>query len=277
MHGTNSYSGGTTVSDGWLLGTTASIQGNIVNNANVYFFTNSSGTYAGIMSGTGSLTAYGTASIALTAANTYTGPTTISRGGLQLNGSIAGSLSVESMASLSGTGTIGGNATIAGTHSPGNSPGTQTFNGNLTYSPGAIVNWELIANTTGTAGVNYDQIIMPSGNLTFSGSTTLALSFNLPGSTVDWSDAFWNVNQAWTIYDLSGGATSGISNLLVGGSLLDAQGDALSPTGRGYFTTSLSGQDVMLNFIAVPEPSGWVMAGIGCALSGLMIGRRRSR
>jgi hypothetical protein len=172
---------------------------------------------------------------------------------------------------------VGGNATIAGIHSPGNSPGIQTFSGNLTYEAGAVVNWELIANTTGTAGVNYDQIIVPTGNLTFSGSTTLALSFNQPGSTVDWSDAFWNVNQAWTIYDLSGGATSGISNLLVGGSLLDAQGDALSPTGRGYFTTSLSGQDVMLNFIAVPEPSGWVMAGIGCALSGLMIGRRRSR
>jgi autotransporter-associated beta strand protein len=233
--------------------------------------------YAGSITGSGGFTKVGTGTLQLAAANSYTGLTSVIDGGLKLNGSIAGAINVAAIANLSGTGTVGGNATIAGTHSPGNSPGIQTFNANLTYEAGAVVNWELIANTTGTAGVNYDQIIVPTGNLTFSGSTTLALSFNLPGSTVDWSDAFWNVNQAWTIYDLSGGATSGISNLLVGGSLLDAQGDALSPTGRGYFTTSLSGQDVMLNFIAVPEPSGWVMAGIGCALSGLMIGRRRSR
>ena len=273
LAGTNSYSGGTTVSGGSLVGTTASIQGNIVNNANVYFFTDTSGTYAGIMSGTGSFTAYGTAGISLTAANTYTGPTTISRGGLQLNGSIAGSLSVASIASLSGTGTIGGNATITGTHSPGNSPGIQTFNADLTYESGAVVNWELIANTTGTAGTNYDQIILPTGDLTFSGSTTLALSFNGAGSAVDWSDPFWDVNRSWIVYDLSGGTTSTIGNLSIGGSLLDSLDQPLSPTERGYFTTSLAGQDVMLNFVAVPEPSTWAMAGLGAAMGWLC--RRR--
>lgn len=232
-------------------------------------------TYSGGISGSGGFSKVGSGTMHLAGANSYTGLTAVIDGDLKLNGSIAGALNVAAIATLSGTGTVGGNATIIGNHSPGNSPGIQTFDANLTYETGAVVNWELIANTTGTAGVNYDQIIVPTGNLTFSGSTTLALSFNGAGSTVDWSDAFWDVNRAWTIYDLSGGATSGISNLLVGGSLLDAQGDALSPTGRGYFTTSLSGQDVMLNFLAVPEPSGWVMAGIGVAFSGLVIGRRR--
>jgi hypothetical protein len=124
------------------------------------------------------------------------------------------------------------------------------------------VNWELIANTTGSAGVNYDQIIMPTGNLTFSGSTTLALSFNSVGSSVDWSDSFWNVNRAWTVYDLSGGTTTSFSNLSLGGSLLDSVGNPLSPTERGYFTTSLSGQDVMLNFVAVPEPTTIALTGV---------------
>jgi fibronectin-binding autotransporter adhesin len=278
LSGTNSYSGGTTVSGGSLVGTTASIQGNIVNNANVYFFTDSSGTYAGIMSGTGSLTAFGTAGIALTAANTYTGLTEISRGGLQLNGSIAGSLSVASLASLSGTGTVGGNATIAGTHSPGNSPGAQTFNGNLTYDAGAVVNWELIGNTSGAPGTNYDQILLPTGNLAFSGSTTLALSFDSVGSSVDWTNAFWNVNRSWIVYDLSGGTTiGGLSNLSLGGSLLDSLNQPLSPTGRGYFTTSLVGQDVVLNFTAVPEPSTWAMALAGLACGGYVMRRRRKR
>jgi autotransporter-associated beta strand protein len=200
--------------------------------------------------------------------NSTSGGTTVSAGGLRLNGSIAGGLNVAAIASLSGTGTVGGSATIAGTHSPGNSPGTQTFNGGLTYEAGALVNWELIANTTGTAGVNYDQIIMPSGNLTFSGSTTLALAFNSPDSSVNWSDSFWNVNRSWMIYDLSSGSVNNPSNLIVGGSLLDSQGVALSPTGRGYFTTSLSGQDVMLNFVAVPEPTTIALTGVAALALG---------
>jgi hypothetical protein len=199
----------------------------------------------------------------------------VNAGGLKLNGSIAGGLNVAAIAALSGTGTVGGSATIAGTHSPGNSPGTQTFNGGLTYEAGALVNWELIANTTGTAGVNYDQIIMPTGNLTFSGSTTLALAFNSPDSSVNWSDSFWNVNRAWMVYDLSGGTTASFSNLFLGGSLLDSVGNPLSPNERGYFTTSLSGQDVMLNFVAVPEPATWAMALTGLVCGGWMLRRRR--
>ena len=212
-------------------------------------------TYAGGISGSGGFSKVGSGTLQFAGANTYAGLTSVIDGGLRINGSIAGGLNVALIAILSGTGTVGGNATILGTHSPGNSPGIQTFNANLSYGAGAIVNWELIANTSGSAGVNYDQIIVPTGNLAFSGSTTLALSFNGAGSSVDWSDTFWNVDRAWTIYDLSGGTTSGLSNLIVGGSLLDAQGNSLSPTGRGYFTTSLSGQDVMLNFVAVPEPA----------------------
>ena len=79
------------------------------------------------------------------------------------------------------------------------------------------------------------------------------------------------------VYDLSTGTTSNLSNLVLGGSLLDAQGDSLSPTARGYFTTSLEGQDVMLNFVAVPEPSTSCLALAGLAAGGLMIRRRRSR
>ncbi len=234
-------------------------------------------TYSGVLTGSGSLTKVGGGRLALTGANTFSGTTNVNAGELAVNGSIVGSLSVASLASLSGTGTVGGNATIAGTHSPGNSPGAQTFTGSLTYEAGALVNWELIANTTGSAGVNYDQIIMPTGNLTFSGSTTLALSFNSQDSSVDWADPFWNVNRSWMVYDLSGGTTiGGLSNLSLGGSLLDSLNQPLSPTGRGYFTTSLAGQDVVLNFTAVPEPSTWAMALAGLACGSWMMRRRNS-
>lgn len=233
-------------------------------------------TYSGVLTGSGSLTKVGGGRLALAGANTFSGATNVNSGELALNGSITGSLSVASIASLSGTGTVGGNATIIGTHSPGNSPGAQTFNANLTYGAGAVVNWELIANTSGSAGANYDQILLPTGNLTFSGSTTLALSFNSVGSSVDWTNAFWNVNRSWTVYDLSGGTTiGGLSNLSLGGSLLDSLNQPLSPTGRGYFTTSLAGQDVMLNFVAVPEPSTIALALAGLACGGWMMRPRR--
>jgi autotransporter-associated beta strand protein len=55
----NTYSGGTTVTSGTLAGTTSSLQGNIFNNSVVNFSQSTEGTYAGSMSGTGSLTKTG--------------------------------------------------------------------------------------------------------------------------------------------------------------------------------------------------------------------------
>jgi fibronectin-binding autotransporter adhesin len=231
------------------------------------------------ITGAGGFTQAGVGTTTLTAANSYTGATNVDVGKLLINGNQAtatGAVTVASSATLGGSGTVGGNTTIAGIHSPGNSPGIQTFNGDLTYQAGAVVNWELIANSTGSAGTDYDQILLPTtGNLSFSGSTTLALSFNGAGSAVDWSNAFWNVNRSWMVYDLSSGAVSNAGSLVIGGSLLDSVGNTLSPTGRGYFNTSVSGQDVMLNFVAVPEPSTIVLFGGSVAVACLMRCRRR--
>ena len=233
-------------------------------------------TYSGALTGSGNLTKVGSGRLALTGANTFTGTTSVAAGELSLDGSLAGALDVLAGATITGTGTVGGSATIAGIHSPGNSPGAQTFNANLTYEAGAVVNWELIANDIGSPGTNYDQILLPSGNLNFADPTTLSLSFDALGSDVQWSDPFWDVNKSWTIYDLSGGTTSNIGNLSIGGSLLDSSGNELSPTERGFFTTSLVGQDVVLTFNAVPEPSTIVLALAGLACGGRLMRRRKS-
>ena len=82
LGGTNTYAGGTTVSAGSLIGNTTSLQGAITNNAAVTFDQASSGTYAGNMSGSGSLTKLGAGSLTLSGTNTYTGGTTVSAGTL---------------------------------------------------------------------------------------------------------------------------------------------------------------------------------------------------
>lgn len=123
LTGTNTYSGGTTVSGGTLKGTTSTLQGTIANNAAVIFDQSTSGTYSQVMSGSGSLTKSGNGVVTISGNNSYTGATVVDSGELKVNGSIASSeVTVNSGGSLSGSGTVGG-ISGAGSINPGNSPG----------------------------------------------------------------------------------------------------------------------------------------------------------
>ena len=90
LTGANTYSGGTTISSGTVAGTTASLQGNITNNAVLIFDQTlpaspiASGTYAGVISGSGSVTKNNAGTVIFTNVNTYNGVTTINGGTLQL-------------------------------------------------------------------------------------------------------------------------------------------------------------------------------------------------
>jgi autotransporter-associated beta strand protein len=70
---------------------------------------------SGVLSGTVGLTKAGSGVLALTAANVYTGSTSISAGKLLVTGSLADTaVSVNERASLGGTGSIAGKVTVAG-------------------------------------------------------------------------------------------------------------------------------------------------------------------
>src|SRR5215469_9016188 len=97
LTGDSTYTGGTTISAGTLqlgnAGTTGSVTGNIVNNAALTVNRSNAPTYAGVISGTGTVTQSGAGTLTLTGGNTYTGATTISAGTLQLgNGGTTGSV-----------------------------------------------------------------------------------------------------------------------------------------------------------------------------------------
>ncbi len=71
----------------------AVVPGNVVDNGALIFNRSNALTYAGVVSGTGSLTQAGAGTLTLTGANTYTGGTTISAGTLQVgSGGTTGSL-----------------------------------------------------------------------------------------------------------------------------------------------------------------------------------------
>lgn len=229
----------------------------------------------GVVSGTGSLALSG-GQLTLSGANTYTGRTWVHGGKLVVNGSLAGALTVETGATLGGSGNISGNTTIAGLHSPGNSPGIQTFTGNLTYSSGAAILWELAGNTATNSPLLFDQIVV-GGNLTFSGATTLNLAFNLSGSSVNWSDAFWSTDHAWTVFDVAG-STTGSSNLTLATiDWMDAGTHRLLTVRQGaVFTLSTAGNDLILSYswTPIPEPSTY---GLGLAALALAVASRRRR
>ena len=99
---------------------------------------------------TGGLTKTGLGSLNLTAANTYTGTTTVEAGSLFVNGSIASANTlVNALGLLGGSGTIGGNVVNKGNVSPGNSPGTLTVKGNYTQAKSGTLTTEFAGKGAG--------------------------------------------------------------------------------------------------------------------------------
>lgn len=121
--------------------------------------------------GDGSLTKIGTGAFTLAGTNGYTGATAVNAGTLIVNGSIAASsgVTVAAGATLGGSGTIPTTVLNGGTLSPGNSPGTLTVNGNLTFNPGSIYLAEIQGavadrvNVTGTASLAGTLRLVPLG------------------------------------------------------------------------------------------------------------------
>lgn len=139
LSGDNNYSTGTTVAAGTLQGTSRSLQGAIVNNAALIFDQAFDGTYAGAMSGTGTLTKNGSGNLNLTGTSSVGGGTTINAGGFAVNGHLASNVTLNKGGTLSGTGNIDGHITNnGGTIKPGNSIGHLVVNGNLTLNSGTL-------------------------------------------------------------------------------------------------------------------------------------------
>jgi fibronectin-binding autotransporter adhesin len=218
------------------------------------------------------VTKTGGGTLTLGGTNTYTGATNINAGTLALSStaSLANtSTTIADVATLTGGGSFGGAVTINGTHAPGFSPGTQTFEDGLSYSSTAKLEWELIGNTTTARGSNYDAINVTGGSFALDSLATLNLSFS---GSVDFLNAFWASSQQWLVIDLNG-ATAADSNLFTLGSI--SGGLNYSPT-LGDFGLlrqpgSTTENSVYLTWTPVPEPGAALLGGLGL----LVLLRRR--
>jgi outer membrane autotransporter protein len=124
----------------------------------------------------------GTGTLTLSAANTYTGATTVEAGTLALSGSLKSSTTVTAGATLQGTGRITGALTVAGTIAPGNSIGTFNVTGNYTQNTGSIYTVEVnsagqsdLINITGAATLNGGTVSVQAAGGTYGRNTTYTI------------------------------------------------------------------------------------------------------
>ena len=168
----------TTVQNGASITSNASnIAGNIVNNGAVTFNQIVPGTYAGNISGTGSLIKQGIGHLTLTNPTAYTGTTTISEGTLTLNPTNSGF-----------TTNITNNSELVFTPSL---PGFYDFFGNISGT-GSVV----LESTTGPFTLNL------AGKTSYTGNTKINSAATLQGALP--KDASLNLNAAGATYALSG-------------------------------------------------------------------------
>lgn len=235
--GANTYSGGTTVSGGTLTAAHNSALG------------------SGSVSVTGGTLALNNGISIGNAINIGTSGTLSGTGTATLTGSITGT------GTLAGVLTLGSGADL----NAGNSPGSIDNTGTLTFAEGSTLTWELAALSTSDAGTNFDQIVN-TGIINLSGGS---LSLSL-GSFAPSADPFWSSNRAWSVIYSTGGGT-------ITGTALGISTSQLSWSHLGTFSTGISGQDMMLTWTAIPEPSTYAAIFGALALAGVMIHRRRKQ
>ncbi len=185
----------------------------------------------------GGLTKTGPGTLQLNSDNSYVGPTAVSAGQLQVNGSLLGSgaISVASAATLAGTGTLTGATSVSsgGTLAPGQGAPGRLNSANLALVAGATFAAEI---TGATVATQYDQLDVTG-------------TINLGGATLTLSGAHVaSTGQSFVLIDNDGSdAVTGTFAGLAQGSTILLNGVSLSISYNGG-----DGNDVVLTAAVDP-------------------------
>ncbi len=192
---------------------------------------------------------------------TNSGALTLAGGAaLQSSGAIALGTST-----LSGTGTVTApSVTAGGLVSPGNSSGSLSLTGNLTLLATSTLLIELGGTTAGSG----HDFLGVGGGAALAG--TLSLRF------LDGFEAFVTPTTTFTVLTASGagGLTGAFANVANGAQLATSDGRGIFQVNYGAGSAFAANSVVLSNFVPVPEPSTYVLLGVG-AIVVVIVGRRR--
>ncbi|MDR2550674.1 MAG: autotransporter-associated beta strand repeat-containing protein [Desulfobulbus sp.] len=220
LTGDNTYTGGTTINAGVLqLGNntpTGSIVGDVVNNAALVFNRSNTYTFNGVISGPGVVNQIGSGTTILTAANSYTGGTSITGGTLQVAanenlGDAAGPLAFANGATLATTGTFTANrVTTLG-----------TGGGNFDVADGTILTMAGMIGSLGSlTKSNAGTLVLTNANTYLGGTTINAGALQLGDGITNGSIVGDIVNKALLISDPVFGTTIAIPGTISGSGAL---------------------------------------------------------
>jgi len=241
-----------------------------------YTFVSSAGN---LLSGTAGLSKSGGGTLILSGSNAFTGSTSVTGGKLFVNGVLSSTTTTVATALLGGSGTVSGAVRLAagGTIAPGDAGGGT---GILTLGSLSGTGYSIAMGITGTGAGQYDQIVT-TGSLNYSGGT---LQLSMTGTYAN--------GTSWDLFDFASqsGTLAGVSPMIADSSYNGlAWGLATSSAsvfdqryGTGVWLSDWSsgGQRFIFNqsngvLTVVPEPSTFVMAGVGIVGWGLLRYRRR--
>ncbi|MFD0892876.1 alkaline phosphatase family protein [Luteolibacter ambystomatis] len=142
-------------------------------------------TASGVISGSNTFTKSGTGTLTLSAANTWSGTSSVGAGTLVVTGSLSSSanaVTVQSGATLAGTGTINRPVVVNGSVAPGvTGTGTLTT-GALTLAPGSAYDCQ-ITDWNGSAGAGSDTLTSGALSLTATTASKFTVRVNGTGMT----------------------------------------------------------------------------------------------
>lgn len=203
------------------------------------------------------LTKTGTGTQVLSAAQGYTGATTISGGNLRVTGSLAAGSAVGIGASgtLSGTGTVNGATSNSGTIAPGTSSiGTLNMAG-VTMAAGSRLEVKVASWTGSTPGTHWDFLNCSSMALAGTSGSPVVLKL-VPSSLAGFTESQKTFTIATSTANITGFASNAITV------------DASSMPGTGTWSAQLSATGKSLEVTYTPLPNAApVFAGYSASTS----------
>lgn len=171
LTGTNTYTGGTLVSEGTISGDLDALQGEIEigTDGTLVIDQDTDGTFGGSLLGDGMLIKDGLGMVTLAGSYDFAGSTSIVDGGLNILGDFASDITIQAGGTLTGDGSVGGIVVADGGVLAPN--GTMTANGSVTFQEGSTFQVR-------TSAIGENDALVVNGGVSIEGGLVNVIASN---------------------------------------------------------------------------------------------------